>query len=1137
MKNKKYLLILLLLLIPIFIFVRRSFAISFDHEIKSISIDSKEYPDPGSYHIEKSAKWIETGKAQVTFDINSVMKLKDGYKDVILVIDVSGSMGGEKINRVKKDATELVDLLLSDSHNRVALIEFETTSYLELEFTNDKDKVIDKINHMYVYDSTNYDAALQDVDRIMENYQKQDDRSVTLMFLTDGYPNININNQIATYHLLKEKYPYMEINGVQYEMGNRIIKAIIDISDNQWSAFIETLHNVLFDASLSPKRYSNYVLTDYIDNEYFYLESIDDVEVNMGTVRLEVEDGIQKVIWDLSNELSTISKAKMDIKLSLKDKYKNKEGFFPTNKKETIVSKLDGNEEKINSDKTPVLSGKYSVIYDVNAPSECSINTIAKEAYYPFTNVTRKNISLHCDDYNFRGWVIKDEDNEDITHINDDVFVMPSHDVRIVAIWEKITPVKSMSGEVKQNANTLFDIMRMSAVPDDRPSQYVTGENGIDFTQQASDTNGKGVYELRSNMVVSDAENVPIYYFRGQVDNDFVLFGGYCWQIVRTTPDKGVKLLFYGEPTGDNHDQCNGSRRNLYVEESWMPDPKYYYSSYDNYVLGIRGGNVVDGGTKTYSGWMINQSMYDRIDYSRSTDYSKTMDILEDDIKIGYRQYYYSTSYEYDEETGLYRLVNPTKYYDNSSSTIGKYTFDSENYSETSKTLKYIVRQHTSYGTKYSWVLYLKNGIPLETYKNAVVGTGLIENGDGTYTITDTETIDFTIFNQTYSSHMKKYLCDTLTSTCSNPMFMYTYTDWRGDIFYIDAKEKVFVSKDYDGSNMIDTNSVRLCDYIYNTDYQDYKYLCDEKKANCDPTKLFYSSNRNSNVLREYYNRYYGASVTYDGEYYHLVDYVGVGTFAINSNSLNTRHYFCVGYGETKCKTVYYALQTGGSISLKLENGELDPIKVFNKRKEVQVDENKNPINGSYDSNFKVILDSFYEAKLMDYDNYIDDAVWCNSRVATDEAYQNSFLGGNNYGYLKYDSGNRSFPSQGRNEPNYHHPVIKCEDKLDAYTVNDTVRGNGFLKHPIALITADEYVLTGLSNRDSYIGEGDSYWYTMTPAYTYSAEEGYLFQDGSDLWCYGGVSRNVKPSIVLKPSITVKSGNGTKDNPYQLDLD
>ncbi len=45
-----------------------------------------------------------------------------------------------------------------------------------------------------------------------------------------------------------------------------------------------------------------------------------------------------------------------------------------------------------------------------------------------------------------------------------------------------------------------------------------------------------------------DSKN-PIYYFRGDssLDNN-VLFGGYCWKIVRTTDSKGVKLIYNGDP-------------------------------------------------------------------------------------------------------------------------------------------------------------------------------------------------------------------------------------------------------------------------------------------------------------------------------------------------------------------------------------------------------------------------------------------------------------------------------------------------------------------------------------------------------------------------------------------------------------
>ena len=1149
MKNKIIIGSIVLLLLIGIVFIGRSYSLEYNKEIKSIEIESKNYPEPGSYHIDKSAKWISNGKAQVTFEVNPVMQLSNGYKDVILVLDVSGSMGGEKIAKVKQDATELVELLLSDTHNRVALIDFESSSYLEFGFSNDKDMVIDKIQHLYIYDSTNYNAALKDVDTIMKDYVKEDNRTITVMFLTDGFPNIDINNQISTYHLLKEKYPYLEINGVQYEMGSKIIKEIKDISDNQWSAFVQTLHNVLFEASLSPKKYTNFVITDYIDDEYFYLESVDDIEVDMGSVRLDLENGIQKITWNLSGELTTLSKPKMNIKLSLKDKYKGQGGFFPTNKKETVVSKLDDNEENINSNDTPVLKGQYNVIYDVNTPNGCTVNNIDSEKYFPFENVTKKNYSIKCEGYNLIGWSVHDDDNKDITYLNEDTFVMPSHDVKIVATWNKITPFKSMSGEVKQSVNTLFDVMRLSAVPDDRPSQYVTGENGIDFTQEASNTNGRGAYELRNNMVVSDAENVPIYYFRGQVDNDFVLFAGYCWQIVRTTPNKGVKLLYFGEPTGENKDQCNSSPRYLRVEEDWLPEPQYFYSSSNNYVNGFRNGYVEEGGTRTYGGWMINNNVYDIAPYSiyvkLNSDYYFGSHIYTNATN---GNFYFSSEYNYNESTGKYSLVNPTMMHSSNSEVIGKYTLLSTNSDATSDQIYYVSMRYTSNSSQYNYLVRLRNNTPLSNYRDAQFGSGITENNDGTYTLSDITSVDLTRYLSNMSITNNKYMCPDLTSTCKDPIYILNTLSSSHYFNSMDASKKIRVS------TSINTNpiSVNVVEWINNSTYDNYKYICTGDSVPCNDKDWLYVTNKyvgtsSDTGYEANYRRYYARSVTWDGSKYHLVT---TAPFEANVNSIiGQLHYVCPELNQTECENVLYVVNNRSSnminylVGLKLENGEMSTVNVFNKRKEIQVDANKNPINGSYDSNFKVILDGFYEAKLMDYDKYIDDAAWCNDRVFDDAAYQDSYLNPNSnesniYKQLRYKAGERLFTGYGFYDynQNLNKPVLQCKDKLDSYTVNDKVHGNGFLKHPIALITGDEVILSGLSARDSYINEGsDSGWFTMTPAYNAGLYEGYLFRDSS-LWTYGDVSRNVKPSIVLKPNIQIKSGDGTKNNPYQLDL-
>ena len=61
------------------------------------------------------------------------------------------------------------------------------------------------------------------------------------------------------------------------------------------------------------------------------------------------------------------------------------------------------------------------------------------------------------------------------------------------------------------------------AYADNVASPYVTSSTGIDFSQISSDTNGKGLYYTSTNT----QDNKTTYYFRGDVDNNYVQFGTY----------------------------------------------------------------------------------------------------------------------------------------------------------------------------------------------------------------------------------------------------------------------------------------------------------------------------------------------------------------------------------------------------------------------------------------------------------------------------------------------------------------------------------------------------------------------------------------------------------------------------------
>lgn len=87
------------------------------------------------------------------------------------------------------------------------------------------------------------------------------------------------------------------------------------------------------------------------------------------------------------------------------------------------------------------------------------------------------------------------------------------------------------------------------AVLDNIASTYVTSPTGIDFSQISSDTNGKGLYILHG----TENNTYPIYYYRGDVENNNVKFANFCWKIVRTTETGGTKLIYNGTPDGSGN--------------------------------------------------------------------------------------------------------------------------------------------------------------------------------------------------------------------------------------------------------------------------------------------------------------------------------------------------------------------------------------------------------------------------------------------------------------------------------------------------------------------------------------------------------------------------------------------------------
>jgi len=115
--------------------------------------------------------------------------------DLICVIDVSGSMGGEKIHLVRESLKILVDMM--DPKDRIALILFSSNAelYYDLNYLTEenKNKLKELINQIYASGGTNIANGLQvavDILKKEKNETKTDvGRSSSVLLLSDGCDN------------------------------------------------------------------------------------------------------------------------------------------------------------------------------------------------------------------------------------------------------------------------------------------------------------------------------------------------------------------------------------------------------------------------------------------------------------------------------------------------------------------------------------------------------------------------------------------------------------------------------------------------------------------------------------------------------------------------------------------------------------------------------------------------------------------------------------------------------------------------------------------------------------------------------------------------------------------------------------
>ena len=181
-------------------------------------------------------------------------------------------------------------------------------------------------------------------------------------------------------------------------------------------------------------------------------------------------------------------------------------------------------------------------------------------------------------------------------------------------------------------------------------------------------------------------------------------------------------------------------------------------------------------------------------------------------------------------------------------------------------------------------------------------------------------------------------------------------------------------------------------------------------------------------------------------------------------------------------------------------------------------------------STIKTYLDTWYENNIKGTTNeqYIADNIFCNDRIF---APNNSGTGaGTSKTYYRWsDFANSSYNNK---------MMLTCPQQNDAFTVNDTSKGNGALTYPVGLLSTDEIVLAGgwsASNSGYYLYSGQ-YWWASSPVHfdgNYARVRSVDSDGNANSYDRVRYSNGVRPVFNLKAEVLAQ-GSGTASDPYRI---
>ncbi|MBQ6538761.1 MAG: hypothetical protein IJL76_00595 [Bacilli bacterium] len=356
--------------------------------------------------------------------------------------------------------------------------------------------------------------------------------------------------------------------------------------------------------------------------------------------------------------------------------------------------------------------------------------------------------------------------------------------------------------EYDEHSNLLYDVLKREAKKGTYAKEY-TGDHRDSYTEEPT----KSIYHwyAENNTTGNQLANEIL-------DKNNVIFGNFCWQIIRTTDTGGVKLIYNGVP---NEGQCN----NTGTEQQIMTSK---YNSLYNSLADI--------------GYMYNTR------YTATSNNTTTPTILLSYKGMtDYNYYYYGTGIEYID--GNYNLTGVTRAewrnkYNNSK---GLYTCASTT-DTTCSTVYYIAGgvRTMLYGFK------LSNGNLVDYYNTNIVIADSYTKDNRTFIMNNPITITKEEWYDNQDSYIGYYTCGNTNDSCTNLHYIcgaygYYYTKQ-------DATNYIYASgfTYYEDNNMYTLNNDREQSPNPYTVNHSHRYSCFNETGECTEIRFLLDSSSRS---------------------------------------------------------------------------------------------------------------------------------------------------------------------------------------------------------------------------------------------------------------------------------------------------